>query len=237
MSNDLFRAQAVRSYLDPDERGGLLRARPTSGWLAFGVLTAVLVIALAIGVTQRAPVSLKGRGLVAPDRRAVVVRAAVAGVVGRLEHLESQAVTAGDALVVAGQPVAAPIAGVVERWVVQEGDSVRAGDELVHLSPAGTRLVGRLSLPSRERGRIKVGAPVLVHLDDAAGDDSLPGTAQVLSVSESGADGELSVQLELSRAPAGVDAFRPRMAFTGELVLRRDRLLVLLFPPLGAWLP
>ena len=236
MSNGLFRSQAVRSNLDPDERGGLLRARPTSGWLAFVVLAAVLVIALGIGVTQRAPVALRGRGVIGPDRRPVVVRAPIAGVVsGELPAVGGQ-VTAGETLVVAGEPVTAPIDGAISQWLVQTGDSVRAGDELVHIAPKGTRLIGRLTLPARERGRIVIGAPVLLRLGDSPDDDS-PGSAQVLSVMESGTDGELSVELQLTSPPAGVDAFRARMAFTGELVLRQERLLVLLFPPLGAWLP
>ncbi|MBN8611833.1 MAG: hypothetical protein J0L92_14660 [Deltaproteobacteria bacterium] len=77
----LFREQALAAYANPDARGGLLRAAPPSG------LALVLVIVGALGcgvpVAAATPVStnIEGRGVVALEHGALVLRAASDGTV------------------------------------------------------------------------------------------------------------------------------------------------------------
>ncbi len=86
----LFRKEAVRQYLDPDARGGLLRVSPPSGARVFAVLALLFAVALWIAVSQRVAITARGRGVLRPAAGIFVVKAPVAG------RVVSVDVSAGD---------------------------------------------------------------------------------------------------------------------------------------------
>ena len=62
MSAPLFRDQAVKAYMDPDARGGLVRATPPSLARLFAVLTLLFVGAVVASIVVRVKVTARGRG-------------------------------------------------------------------------------------------------------------------------------------------------------------------------------
>jgi biotin carboxyl carrier protein len=77
----LFRDRAIREYLDPDQRGGLVTVAPPAGGVAFGVIAAVFLTGAGAALLGEVQVTASGRGVVRPEGGVVDVRAPSAGTV------------------------------------------------------------------------------------------------------------------------------------------------------------
>jgi multidrug efflux pump subunit AcrA (membrane-fusion protein) len=235
MSVDLFRPQAVRASSDPDQRGGLLMARPPSGGWPFFALGALLAALLGVALSVRVGSASSGRGEVRAEPRAIVVRAPAPAVVQGIAHAAGDPVRAGDVLVTTdGAPILAPIAARVAAMEAAVGDSLRAGDPVARLTPADARLVGRLILPARDRHRVRAGDVVRLELDELPADQWGAASGRVTRVLDSGRPGTFIAEVGLERMPPGVEEpFRAGMTFRGRVSLGEEPLVDVLFPWLG----
>jgi hypothetical protein len=235
VSVDLFRPQAVRATTDPDQRGGLLLARPPSGGWPFALLGALVVGLIGVALIARVGSASTGRGEVRADPRAVVVRAPAPAVVLGLARAPGDLVRAGDALVTTdGAPILAAIAARVDAVDAAVGESLRAGDPVARLTPSGGRLVGRLLLPARDRHRVRVGDPVRLELDELPAEERGTASGHVARVVDGGEADTFVAEVALERMPPGIDApFRAGMTFTGRVSLGEEPLVDVLFPWLG----
>ncbi len=100
----MFREQAVKAYLDPDLRGGLLRVTPP--WLlsVFAPVAALCVAALVGAFVGEVEVHAVGRGVVRPADGIRKVEAPIAGWVGSLAAREGDRIESGQTLLVLADP-------------------------------------------------------------------------------------------------------------------------------------
>ena len=77
----LFREQALAAYANPDARGGLLRAAPPSGLALVLVIVGALGCGVAVAAATPVSTNIEGRGVVALEHGALVLRAASDGTV------------------------------------------------------------------------------------------------------------------------------------------------------------
>jgi multidrug efflux pump subunit AcrA (membrane-fusion protein) len=191
-----------------------------------------------VGVAEGEPVGAGGE-VVRLDERDLALAAFPGGGDGRAVLLERQR-----------SRVTAPIAGTVEDLAVGPGEWVAEGDVLAAVVPAGSRLVGHLAVRERDAHWIRPGAPVRLKLDAYPYQEMGTGWGRVTRVAgdllsvrrrdELGLPRELDgahvlVEVEVVRLPAGAPGARLAngMGFRGEVILREQRIGVLLLRPLA----
>ena len=249
MSAPLFRDQAVKAYMDPDARGGLVRATPPSLARLFAVLTLLFVGAVVASIVVRVKVTARVRGIVRPSEGIFVVRAPATGYVRAVEVTVGQEVLAGTVLARLDAPVLAPVAGFVDAITVHLDELATAGAPIVKIVPAGDRLAGFLAVPSRYRAHLRVGHEVRVSFDEYPSTEMGFGRGRIRRVSddvltpelaaqylpESEARGPASYLVEvdlLAMPPRARGEFHNGMAFDGVVAVREQRIITLLIEPL-----
>jgi hypothetical protein len=129
--------------------------------------------------------------------------------------------------------VLAPIPARIDAVEAAVGESLRPGDLVARLTPADAKLVGRLTLPSHDRSRVRAGDPVRLELDEYPAGEAGPASGKVTRLLDGGEPGTFIAEVALEQMPAGVDArFRAGMTFTGRVSLRDERIITVLFPGL-----
>lgn len=146
--------------------------------------------------------------------------------------------------------VRAATAGVVDRVAVRSGDVVAVGSELARVVPSSNDLIGRLWLPERDWPYLRPGESVQLRFDSypyeemgvgrghitRVGEDLAPAAPEDIGIEAPALD-QRRVMVEVA-----IDALPPRaepallrngMLFTGEVVLREQRIVVLLLRPLA----
>lgn len=133
----------------------------------------------------------------------------------------------------------ATASGVVAALPVREGDYLQPGDLVGRIVPSDSALRGYLELPERHRAHLEPGTAVRLHLDAypyqemGAGEGRVVRVGEDLLPGEDGGEGRLLVEVDLDKMPPGArGGFQNGMVFTGEVVLRRKRILAVLFEPL-----
>lgn len=145
----------------------------------------------------------------------------------------------------------APWDGVVDALSVRPGDWVDAGQPLLKIVPDGAQTVGLMAIAAEHRAELTVGAKVRLSLDEYPAADAGFGLATITRISDdplsldiadpllatllAGVSGPLFlVELAPEAMPPRADGqYRNGMVFTGEVVLRSERIISVLFPPLG----
>lgn len=243
----LFREQALAAYASPDARGGLLRAAPPSGLVLFLLIVGTLACGTAVAATTRVSSSVEGRGVVALEHGALVVRAASDGTITAVNVSPGATLDAPRELVaIDGDSVATAATGHVEFVDVRVGDVVTRGTPLVEIVPDREPLVGYLLVPASERSRLSVGQTVRLHAGSASARRELLGSATITDISarpisssretelfgtsDTPSGGlELLVRLALPRAPALTNG----ATFVGEIPLESRSALSVLVPALA----
>jgi len=145
--------------------------------------------------------------------------------------------------------IRAATGGVVDRLAVRTGDVVAAGAALARVVPISDDLVGRLWLPEHDWPYLRVGEPVQLRFDGYPYEEMGVGRGRITRVSEDlapASPGELGgqapvfdgrrvmVEVAIESLPARAEpaTLRNGMLFTGEVVLREQRIAVLLLRPL-----
>jgi hypothetical protein len=154
-------------------------------------------------------------------------------------HAAGDAVRADEPLVTTSAgTVGAPIAGRIEQIEAPVGESLRPGDLVAKILPEGATLVGRLTLPSRHRAQVHVGDRVRLSLEEFPADEAGVGDGRVARVTDGADAGSFIADVTLEHMPPGAGApFRAGMAFSGEVVLREERIATVLFPGLRRLFP
>lgn len=149
--------------------------------------------------------------------------------------------------------VRAATTGVLDRLDVRAGDVVDGGAVLARIVPSTDRnqLIGRLWLPERDWPYLRVGEPVQLRFDGYPWEEMGVGRGRITRVAEdlapAGADDggqeaapvfdqrRVMVEVEIDSLPPRAESARLRngMLFTGEVVLREQRIAVLLLRPLA----
>jgi multidrug resistance efflux pump len=249
VASGLFREEAVKSYMNPDARGGLLVVAPPSGALPFAVIAAVLGLAAVFAAATEVQITAKGRGVVRPARASVVVRAPRAGRIDALAIRPGQTVTAGEALGRIGDvPLAAPEAGEIEYVDATFGETVAEGAPLFEIVPSSEPLVAYMAVPAAHRARLSPGKEVRLRLDeypaseygvaiariDRVGGELLSDARASTFLGAAAKEPSFLVTLRLERMPGAARApFRNGMLFEGDIALEQRRAISLLFPALS----
>jgi len=182
------------------------------------------------------------------EAAAVVLRQATAELEREAERQRKSAPLAKSRQVV----VSSPSAGLVDALAVKPGDRVAVGAALAKVVPQGGRFVGRMTLAGRHRAQIDAGGEVRLRFDAYPSDESGFGKATIARISDDPMTSDIADPLLASLATRGdaqpayvieltLDSMPPRaeaefqngMSFTGEVVLREQRIITLLFPPLS----
>lgn len=237
----LFREQALAAYSNPDARGGLVRAAPPSGLALFSVIVASLLCATAVAATTRAHVTIDGRGVVALEHGAVVVRATRdATVTSVLVRPGARLERDLQLLSLDGERVAAPTTGHVEFVDVREGDIVTRGTPLVEMVPDREPLIGYVLVPTAERSRVTEGQRVLLRVRGeivATGTVAAVAARPISESREAAIFGAVSHPRESSLlvrvALPNNRALASGTAFVGEIQLGSRSALSVLVPSLG----
>jgi len=131
----IFREQALQAYLDPDQRGTVVRvARPSM--LAFAaVLLGLFGLTAWIVVTVRVPVAIRGRGTIRPRGEVFFVRAPVSAQVRRVAVAAGQAVTV-DAVLLEFDDAALRAEVVIARDNLKQQQQLLQEMELPRQAPA-----------------------------------------------------------------------------------------------------
>ncbi len=247
----IFREQAVRQYSDPDQRGGLLRATPPSGLALFVPLALLFVAVAVIASVQKVNVTARGRGIVRPADGVRPLRAPVAGELIVHDVSLGNVVEAGTQLFTVRHDdgettVVAPVDARIDAWRVPAGDRVTAGTPVVRLVPTSETLVAVFAIPAEHRASLVHGAEIRLRLDEHPFEQYGLGLARVVHVSSepigdgyddpfvaaiAGESGPSLYEVELepvSMPPRSKSSFRSGMTFTGEVVLREQRVIALL---------
>lgn len=237
----------MRQYNDPDQRGGLLRTSPPSGLSVFVPLAALFVLAVVVASVVKVNVTARGRGIVRPNVGVAVLRAPVRGTV----HVASADLGAGASVEggtrlfrVGAEWVEAPYDGRLDAWRVMDGTTVDAGAPLAKVIP-GAELVAELAIPAEHRGELEAGDEVRLRMDEYPARSAGFGRATVVHVASEPMQAALAdpmlataatleqphylVALDPVAMPPQANAdFRSGMTFTGEVVLREQRIIELL---------
>jgi len=248
-----FRPQAVNRHVDTDIESGLLRSAPRWTLVLWAALTIALVGAIFFAAVHRVQVHVEGRGLVRPEGGVIVVRAPRAGRIREVRAHDGDATREGAVLVVLGDDddvVAAQSAGVIDDTTASAGAYVQAGDPLLTIMPDSARLVGFVAFPERDRAALVAGRTMRLRVDAYPYQEHGVGEAKVVRVSPDlvsskwatqlraagiEATGVVLAEVELTTPPprASSGGFRPGMLFTGEVIVREQRVATLLFRPLA----
>lgn len=252
MAGGMFRPQAVRSYLDPDSRGGLLRVAPPSLVRLFGVLAVAFVIGVGASLVARVKITARGRGLVRPRTGVLLVQAPHEGYVRVVLVRVGDVVAPGTVLARLDEPVVAPVGGLVDAIAVQPNEHVAAGSPIVKIVPLQEPLVGFLAIPARYRTHLATGQPVRLAIDEYPSSEMGFGAGRIARISEDVITPELAlrylgavqpsepsflVEVELGAVPPrATGRFHNSMPFEGIVVVREQLLATLLVRPLRAFL-
>lgn len=245
----LFREKALAAYLDPDSRGGLVRATPPGARPLVAGLVLVFVAAITASVFVRVPITTRGAGVVRPSVGLITVRAAEGGRVRRVEVVQGQRVIAGSMLADVGGPVIAPVAGVVDIVRARVNDVIEPGGAVLRILPEGAELVAFLAVPARDAAHVHPDQPVRLgfdafpqseygfghgHVGDVSRDVVDPDLVdRVLPAAALGDEPRFLVTVHVDELPArGSATLRSGMTFEGIVDVRRQRLIVLLLSPL-----
>lgn len=175
--------------------------------------------------------------------------------VQREQELQTARIRRETLLVALSQTVLrAPVAGTVEGIVAKVGESIQAGVPLARILPSDSplRVVSLVLEP--DRPFIKPGDPVALELDayPYAEFGTLEGRVvrlgqdlatpqeieEAFGIQKSGLEPAYRVEIEvLPHRPKGLEgvSMRPGMLLQARFVLRRQRLLALVFNPLAKW--
>jgi multidrug resistance efflux pump len=96
--SDVFREQALRHHLQPEDGCGVVRVSPTWTWALLLALGGLLGTALAASIIGRVEVTGRGLGILRPRSGVRVVVARVDGTVAQVEAHSGQSVRAGTVL-------------------------------------------------------------------------------------------------------------------------------------------
>jgi hypothetical protein len=248
-----FREQAVRAYIDPDIRGGLLDVTPPLLARLFVILALTFLAGFVASAVTPVRVTARGRGVVRPSAGVVIVRAPAAGVVRVVQAEVGQTVAPGDVLFRTDVPVVAPVGGTLDALPVHVDEHVGADALVAKIIPAGSDLVGFLAVPARYRAHLVPGQPVRLAFEEFPSSEMGFGRGRVARVGNDLLTPELAqpylggielpagpnflVEVELlSMPPRVAAAFRNGMPFEGVVAVREQRILTLLFRPLRALL-
>lgn len=141
--------------------------------------------------------------------------------------------------------IVAPIAGVVTSKTIQPGQSVEAGTALTTMMPIGSKIVGRLHIPSRSIGHVKVGDSVKLRLAAYPFQkfgylrgrlimiERTPlGTDEMAQIN--GSDSFYRADVEIDSAFPFMKNLRPGMILRADITQGRRTLAYWLFAPLFA---
>lgn len=251
MGDRIFREKSVRSYQDPDLRGGLLQLAPPALRGLFAFLATALAAALVLSAVVRVKVTARGRGIVRPASGVFVVRAPASGYVRVTPVTPGQRVAAGEIVVRMDAPVVAPVAGVVDAIPVHADEFVTAGTAVAKIVPDSDRLLGYLAIPSRHRAHLRPGQAVRIGFDEFPASEMGYGRGRVRRVGDDLVTPELArsylaqdpppvgphhlVEVELLALPPGArGSYHNGMPFDGVIAVREQRALTLLLRPLRA---
>ncbi|MFO0711164.1 MAG: HlyD family efflux transporter periplasmic adaptor subunit [Sandaracinus sp.] len=246
---NLFREKALAAYLDPESRGGLVRATPPHARSLVLGLVAVFTLAAAASAVVRVPITTRGAGVVRPSIGLVTVRAATRGRVRRVEVVPGQRVIAGSMLADIDGPIVAPVAGVVDIVRARVNDVIEADGAVLRILPEGAELVAFLAVPARDAAHVHRDQDVRLGFDAFPQSEYGFGRGHVADVSRDVADPDLVdwalppasageeprflVTVRVDAMPRGVSApLTSGMTFEGIVDMREQRLIVLLFSPL-----
>lgn len=250
MSQSIFRERAVKAYQDPDSRGSLLRLAPPSIVWLLGALAALTVLAIVTAALTRVRVVASGRGILRPREGIVILRAAEAGSIGAVQVALGQQLEAGAVLLTMERPVLAPVGGVVDALPVHSGERVAAGTALVKLVPNRGARAGFLAIPARFRSQLRVGQTVRLRFDEEGSAGGMLRQGRIARVSADVLTPELasaylaehrdtdppSFLVEVALEDATAASLLNGMPFEGQVILREQRALTLLFAPLASLL-
>jgi hypothetical protein len=145
----------------------------------------------------------------------------------------------------------APVSGVVDALSIDVGDVLTAGVVVAKVVPDTSEQVGYMAIEGKHRAQLGPGRKVRLKLDEHPSEEAGFGSASVRRISSDAIDPALSdpllaataadpsvpmyqLELELEAMPTRADGeFVNGMTFTGEVVLRQQRIIALLFPPLA----
>jgi multidrug efflux pump subunit AcrA (membrane-fusion protein) len=138
----------------------------------------------------------------------------------------------------------APESGRVATVLVTEGSFVREGEPLLTIIQPDSPLVGYMLVPGKYRTTLTTGMPVRLALDGVSNTGrgrveqvgvtpAPPGLIQSLTTRSEKAADHLLVRVRLEQIPEGCNTWNSRgVPFSGQVEIRRRRLVALLFPPL-----
>jgi membrane fusion protein len=95
----LFRPEALRHHLQPEEGRGIVRVSPPWTWVLLVVLLSALGAVLLTSVLGKVEVNGRGRGILRPRTGVRIVISRLDGTVGRIEVRSGEHVQAGTVLV------------------------------------------------------------------------------------------------------------------------------------------
>ena len=246
---NLFRDKALAAYLDPESRGGLVRATPPGARSLVVGLVVVFAATLAASTLVHVPITTRGAGSVRPSLGLVTVRAPTGGRVRRLEVAPGQRVLAGSMLADIGGPIVAPVAGVVDIVRARVNDFIEPGGAVLRILPEDAELVAFLAVPARDAAHVRLDQQVRLGFDAFPQSEYGFGRGHVRDVSRDVADPDLVdhvlpaaaltgepqflVTVEVDALPRGVSGpLASGMTFEGIVDVRQQRLIVLLLSPL-----
>ncbi|MGV0024458.1 HlyD family type I secretion periplasmic adaptor subunit [Phormidesmis priestleyi] len=136
----------------------------------------------------------------------------------------------------------APVAGTVSSLGIQNvGEVVQPGQTIAEMSALKVPLVLRASLPNQEAGFVEVGMAVQIKLDAYPYQDYGMVSGKVISISPDAKSSDRSepvyqVEIALDRTSITANqktiSFKAGQAATAELVIRRRRIIDVLFEPI-----
>lgn len=246
---NLFREKALAAYLDPESRGGLVRATPPGARSLVVGLVLVFSAAVVTSAVVHVPITTHGAGVVRPSLGLVTVRAAAGGRVRRLEVAPGQRVVAGSMLADIGGPVVAPVAGVVDIVRARVNDVIEPDGAVLRILPEDAELVAFLAVPARDAAHVHRDQQVRLgfdafpqseygfgrgHVGDVSRDVADPDLVdRVLPAAALGTEPQFLVTVHIDALPRGVSApLTSGMTFEGIVDVREQRLIVLLLSPL-----
>lgn len=217
----------MRRYLSSDVRGGLLSVTPP--WVLGLYLGLIAAVALGIAIAGwgRVRVYSRGRGIIRPNERVLVVRSPMVGTVKAAGLRPGVFTGTGDLLLefedydvradpaIQGEEYARLVAlrrerlklrvpreGILDYLAVREGDWVEEGQVVARVVPVGARLIGYMALREQDRPYLRLGQIVRLKFDAYPYQEMGIGIGKVTRIAEDLVSPESKAELQPLDVPA-----------------------------------